>query len=110
MAAIAAIAQRRGREARENGRTTFSSSDKLHTSLCSRSRGQPQNANEPGGVFLIVAVAHGEGSQIVSIKGVRRPAARDGNVSFVERQRNRSSHVFLRAGDEPIEGFTQGRK
>jgi hypothetical protein len=56
--------------------------------------------NEPGGIFLVVTVSHGERGQRGVVLRECRLAVGDGHISLVERERDLAGDVGLRAFDE----------
>src|SRR5919198_4812344 len=110
MGTTAASARTRDRGAAGTCRPTSSFRD-LRTLGCvsagTRPRGQPQNANEPGRVLLVIIVAHGERGQVGVIQRVFRLPAADGDVAFVEAEAYGSGNLLLRVVDECVERLTQ---
>src|SRR5205085_11588828 len=66
-----------------------------------------EDANETRRIFLIVAIAHCERSQIVAIERVFGAAAHDRYVPFVEGELYAASHLFLGRLNECVQRFTQ---
>ena len=75
-----------------------------------RARRQTQNADESFRIFLVVAVAHGEGREIGAVKRILGLAADHRHVALVERERGRAGDVLLRVVDECVERFAQRRE
>ena len=65
---------------------------------------------KPGGIFLLVAVSHGEGGQIGAVERVIGFAAHHRNITLVQRKGRASRNLFLRVLDKSIERLAQRSK
>src|SRR5215472_2306007 len=73
----------------------------------SRARGQTENADEAGGILLVVALAHGERREVGAIERVVGFAASHCNIALVQTQSNGAGDFSLGACDEGVERFTK---
>src|ERR1700677_387223 len=111
MPGIVAIVRSRGPVSRESGQPP---SSLVRLFLLQQTRPgagrQSQNLDESFGVFLIVAVAHGEGRQIVRVERVRRMPLGYADVALIQRQADGTRDQLLGVVDKGVEGFAQRRK
>src|SRR6185437_4305857 len=72
-------------------------------------RGETEQANEAGGVALLVDVVLAEGDETLVVQGVGALAAGDDGVALVEAERDRTGYGFLRHVDERVVRFALDR-
>ena len=97
--------------ARESGQTTSSLVSLFLLQQTRPGAGrQAQNLDEALGIFLVVAIAHGERRQIIGVERVRRMPSSHTDVSLVQRQLDRAGNQLLSVVDESVQGFAQRRE
>src|SRR5208282_6693672 len=75
-----------------------------------RARGQPQDVDEPSGILLVEAVAHGEPGQVSVVERVLGLPASDRDVALVEAQAHAAGNLGLCLADERVERLAQRRE
>src|SRR5215467_2498746 len=110
----AATLRNAGPKAAGTGLTTSSLRDLLRALLLfepgPRTRGQAQDADESFRVFLIVALAHGEGREVGAVEREFRLTPANADVAFVELERHRAGDLLLCLGDKRVESLAQRRE
>src|SRR5579862_5529407 len=101
-----AIARNRGPSLAESALTT-SSSRHLHVRASSRSGRKSENTNKAGRIFLVVAIAHRERTQIGAIKRVVGMPAYNRYIALIQREHDRSCYSSLGSFNESIKRFPQ---
>ena len=70
--------------------------------------GQAVDADETGGIALLVVAACGKGGDVLTIQRVRRPDPCIDEVALVQFQTHLAGDMLLRRGDKGAQGLAQG--
>ena len=69
--------------------------------------GQTVDADETGGIALLVVAACGKGGNVLPVEGIRRPDTGVDEVALVQFQTHLAGNVLLRGGDKGAQCLAQ---